>query len=174
MQALCQSPEHLYEKREGSGSRAGSGSVPLTNGSGSGRPKNIQIRIPNTDAHSINDYQICRPLVSVFTERTSRADGVKLHPSSITFLLVVCLSVIIHTGTGRIYLYRKLLSVTSWDRDNSFSPGIFLWSFGKPIYHTSQFRFTKTGSCKRHAARLYTQGAQVPFCESFHFIVVHT
>ena len=45
MQALFQSTQHLYEKREGSGS------IPLTNGSGSGRPKNIRIpwiRIPNT------------------------------------------------------------------------------------------------------------------------------
>jgi hypothetical protein len=33
---------------EGSGSRAGSGSIPLTNGSGSGRPKNMLIRIRNT------------------------------------------------------------------------------------------------------------------------------
>ncbi len=46
LQALFQSAQHLYEKREGSGSR----SIPLTNGSG--RPKNIRIRvrirIPNT------------------------------------------------------------------------------------------------------------------------------
>ncbi len=42
LQALFQSAQHLYEKREGSGS------IPLTNGSGgSGRPKNIRIRIPN-------------------------------------------------------------------------------------------------------------------------------
>jgi hypothetical protein len=33
---------------EGSGSRAGSGSIPLTSGSGSGRPKNMWIRIQNT------------------------------------------------------------------------------------------------------------------------------
>ncbi len=40
--------QHLYEKREGSG--AGSGSIPLTDGSGIGsvRPKNMRIRIPNT------------------------------------------------------------------------------------------------------------------------------
>ncbi len=102
-------------------------SVP--NGYGSGRPKSIQIRIPNTDAQGINDYQICRPLVSVCTEGTSRSAGFKLHHPSITFLLVVCLSVIIHTGTGRIYLYRKLLSITSWDRDDSFSPGGFFIKF---------------------------------------------
>jgi hypothetical protein len=29
----------------------GTGSVPLTNGSGSGRTKNIRIRIPNTDGY---------------------------------------------------------------------------------------------------------------------------
>ncbi len=39
LQALFQSAQHLYEKREGSGSR----SIPLTNGSGSGRPKNMRI-----------------------------------------------------------------------------------------------------------------------------------
>jgi hypothetical protein len=41
LQALFQSTQHLYEKREASG--AGYGSVPLTNGSGSGRPKNMRI-----------------------------------------------------------------------------------------------------------------------------------
>jgi hypothetical protein len=52
--ALFKSAQHLYEKREGSGAR--SEPVPLINGSGSGRPKNmrilrnllIRIRIPNT------------------------------------------------------------------------------------------------------------------------------
>jgi hypothetical protein len=47
LQALFQSAQHIYEKREGSGS----GFVPLTNGSGSGRPKNmriLRIRILNT------------------------------------------------------------------------------------------------------------------------------
>ncbi len=43
MQVLFQSAQHLPEKREGSGS------VPLTNGSGSGRPKNIRTWIPNTE-----------------------------------------------------------------------------------------------------------------------------
>ena len=44
LQALCQGAQHLYEKREGSGS----GTIPLTNGYryGSVRPKNI----PNTDS----------------------------------------------------------------------------------------------------------------------------
>jgi hypothetical protein len=48
-QALFQSAQHIYEKRERS--EAGSGSVPLTNGSGARRPKNMSIRwirIPNT------------------------------------------------------------------------------------------------------------------------------
>jgi hypothetical protein len=38
---------HNTFMREGSG--AGFGSVPLTNGSGPGRPKNMRIRNPNTD-----------------------------------------------------------------------------------------------------------------------------
>ncbi len=47
MQAfLFQSAQHLYEKREGYGS------IPLTNGSGSGKPKNI--RIPNTAEKTMN------------------------------------------------------------------------------------------------------------------------
>ncbi len=41
-----QSAPHIYEKKEGSGAR--SGSIPPTNGSRSGRPKNMRIRIPNT------------------------------------------------------------------------------------------------------------------------------
>ncbi len=55
MQALFHSAQHIYEKREGS--EAVAGSVPLANGFGSGRPKNMpimwirnrfRIRIPNT------------------------------------------------------------------------------------------------------------------------------
>ncbi len=42
LQALCQSAQHIYEKREGSRS------VPLTNGTGSVRPKDMRIRRPNT------------------------------------------------------------------------------------------------------------------------------
>jgi hypothetical protein len=72
LHALFQSAQHLYEKREGSGSGAGSragsvsragsssGSIPLTNGSGSARPKNIRIpkhfsnlRICNTDLQTL-------------------------------------------------------------------------------------------------------------------------
>jgi hypothetical protein len=51
LHGLFQSAQHLYEKREGSGAR--SGSIPLTNGFGSGRPENmgiLRIRIPNTAA----------------------------------------------------------------------------------------------------------------------------
>jgi hypothetical protein len=44
LQALFQSAQHLFEKREGSGP----GSVPLTNRNGSGRPKNMRSRISNT------------------------------------------------------------------------------------------------------------------------------
>jgi hypothetical protein len=41
---LFLSAQHLYEKREGSGA----GSLPLANGSGSGRPKNMRIWIAIT------------------------------------------------------------------------------------------------------------------------------
>ncbi len=39
---------YFFMMIKGSRSRAGSGSIPLTNGSGSGRPKNMWIRIRNT------------------------------------------------------------------------------------------------------------------------------
>ncbi len=58
--ALFPFSQHLYEKREGSGSGAVSWSVPLTNGSGSARPKNLRIlriRIPKTDLYS--KFSIC-------------------------------------------------------------------------------------------------------------------
>jgi hypothetical protein len=55
LQALFKSAQHLYEKKEGSGS----GFIPMTNGSGSGRPKNMRIlrswfliRIPKTAANT--------------------------------------------------------------------------------------------------------------------------
>ncbi len=66
MQELFQSAKHLYEKREGSGS----GSVPLTNRSGSGRPKNmriLRIRIPNTD--------FFRPVLTYFCKQTKNDAG---------------------------------------------------------------------------------------------------
>jgi hypothetical protein len=50
-QSLFQSVQHLYEKREGSGS----GSIPLTNGSGPGSPKNMRFRIPNTGTKIIKE-----------------------------------------------------------------------------------------------------------------------
>ncbi len=64
---FLRSAQHLYEKREGSGSGDRSGSITLTNGSGSGRPKNmriLRIRIPNTAQNcyielvSIN-FEVC-------------------------------------------------------------------------------------------------------------------
>ncbi len=39
LNVILQSAQHIYEKKEG----YGAGSVPLTNGSGSGRPKNMRI-----------------------------------------------------------------------------------------------------------------------------------
>ncbi len=62
---------------EGSGSRAGSGSIPLTNGSGSGsrRPKNmwirIQIRFRNT-AFGSHEYRIRPVLLLKSVEEVSR------------------------------------------------------------------------------------------------------
>ncbi len=83
LHALFQSAQHLYEKRDGSGSRAGSGagSVLLTNGYGSGRPKNMRIlwiRIPNTASLHIErprKYQymtqcVCRLMVKLVGWRT--------------------------------------------------------------------------------------------------------
>ncbi len=54
VQALFRSAQHLYEKRE----RSGSGSIPLTNGSRPGRPKNmriLRIRIPDTGRYDTCD-----------------------------------------------------------------------------------------------------------------------
>jgi hypothetical protein len=56
LQAFFYSAQHLYEKREG----AGAGSGPLNNGSGSGRLKDMRIRIPNNGVYSI---KVQRPTV---------------------------------------------------------------------------------------------------------------
>jgi hypothetical protein len=50
--ALFQSAEHIYEKREG----FEAGSVPLTNGSGSGRPKNMRIRFRILISNTAENY----------------------------------------------------------------------------------------------------------------------
>jgi hypothetical protein len=39
----------------------GSGSVPLTNGSGSGGPKNLRIRIRNTRLNKLLHQRVCTP-----------------------------------------------------------------------------------------------------------------
>jgi hypothetical protein len=64
LHALFQSVQHLYEKREGSGS--GAGFVPLTNGPGSGRPKNMWIRIPNTANNIMYRYGTDLNVKSIF------------------------------------------------------------------------------------------------------------
>ncbi len=51
LQAIFQSAQRLYEKRDGSRS------IPLTNESGSGRPKNM--RIPNTDSMYVRGTILC-------------------------------------------------------------------------------------------------------------------
>jgi hypothetical protein len=59
---------------EGSRSEAGSGSVPLTNGSGFRRPKNIRIRILNTELRTSEQYtaQMRRRIVTVDHQVYSR------------------------------------------------------------------------------------------------------
>ncbi len=56
--ALFQSAQNFHEKREGSG--AGSVSLPLTNGSGSWKPKNMQIQITNLCRYEYFDSQKSR------------------------------------------------------------------------------------------------------------------
>jgi hypothetical protein len=51
LQELYQSAQHISEKRKGSGAEAGSGR--LTNGSGSGRPKNAD----PADSDPVPDFQ---------------------------------------------------------------------------------------------------------------------
>jgi hypothetical protein len=60
---LFQSAKNFSEKKEGSGAGSASGSVIVPNGSicGSGRPKNIRIRIRNTDFY-------CRYIVAGHSE----------------------------------------------------------------------------------------------------------
>ncbi len=60
LQALFQSAQHLYEKREGSRS--------LTNGSG--RPKNMRIRIPNT-AHRYHNCSLRKAILGTRTSQKS-------------------------------------------------------------------------------------------------------
>jgi hypothetical protein len=58
LQALSQYAQHLYGKREGSGAVAGYGSVPLTNGSGSGRSKNMLYSLYETIKKSIAIWKV--------------------------------------------------------------------------------------------------------------------
>jgi hypothetical protein len=85
---------------EGSGSGVGSGSIPLTNGSGSGRPKNMwirwiriwmRIRIRNTDLmknvyfQEGEDKRVCKlkPLVPEMSEEDVRKAVEPLVSSSV-------------------------------------------------------------------------------------------
>jgi hypothetical protein len=70
LQAIFLSAQHIYEKREGSGS--GTRSIPLTHGSGSGRPKNMWIRIR---------FRICIP-------NTANKENILLLPVARLMLLV--------------------------------------------------------------------------------------
>ncbi len=92
MQALFQFAQHLYEKREGSGS--GAGSIPLTNGSGFGseRPKNMRIRrtwiwlrIPNTVFIDRSDGAVLRavPLRPLLRDHYVHQQGLH-HPQGET------------------------------------------------------------------------------------------
>jgi hypothetical protein len=63
---LFQSAQHLYEEREGSGS------VPLTNGSG--RAKNTRIRIPNVGLF----YSFRRVMLSLYAKKSARKTCCKL------------------------------------------------------------------------------------------------
>ncbi len=72
--------KHLYEKREGSDSESG----PLTNGSGSGRPKIMRIRIPNTsDVGDMPDM-----VVETYTSIRLSCHLVRIY----FFVAVICLT----------------------------------------------------------------------------------
>ena len=60
---------------EGSGSRAGSGSIPLTSGSGSGWPKNLWIRIRNTAWRVANVFYLIGLTLAGFSRL--QADGIQ-------------------------------------------------------------------------------------------------
>jgi hypothetical protein len=84
LQALFQSTQYICEIREGSGAE----SVPLTNGSGSGRPINIRIRIPNTGYSFIlildeHFFDIGNDLIITSLEANSKflTGGIKLTPA---------------------------------------------------------------------------------------------
>ncbi len=71
MKALFQSAQHLYENREGSGAgfETVSGSVFFTNGSGSGRPKNMRIRFGMRIPNTYNTSWICFFRIVAFPAR---------------------------------------------------------------------------------------------------------
>ncbi len=79
--ALFPFSQHLYEKREGSG--AGSWSVPLTNGSGSRRPKNLRIlriQIPKTDILKIEYLPLfSKYCIVVFAWTFPRSFDLRVH-----------------------------------------------------------------------------------------------
>ncbi len=84
-----QSAQHLYEKREGSGA----GSVPLTNGSGSGRPKNIRIRIPNTVFNSLTGLPVATLFLIVIVNFCSRPLFLCIPVSTFLRFMDVCAQV---------------------------------------------------------------------------------
>jgi hypothetical protein len=53
----------------------GSGSIPLTSGSGSGRPKNMWIRIRNTDKNSSGEHSAMLDFNLNYQERTDLRRG---------------------------------------------------------------------------------------------------
>ncbi len=89
MQPIYQFAHHFYEKKEGSGS------VRVTNrsGCGSGRPKNIWIRIRNTLSYwSDLSFSLCKILLAGVRE-TGSGPGVKPQLSCSENLQNICISV---------------------------------------------------------------------------------